>query len=1494
MKQIHRKLATLIFGALLLAGQGAVWADPPSVAIASGPLFSGRGNVHPNMLLNLSVEFPTVGVAYPSGTYSGATAYVGYFNSDKCYTYPTTVSSTTASGTTAGSTTNNSSSTPNSTTTTTTTSGVVTTVVTTTDSVTTIPAVNSTPTYAASNKTIYNSSKLGATALYLSSNFDPITGNKGSIVGYLNGNTNSGNKTGNNTHITGATAPVPLQYGHTPTTTTAATTAIPYPDLTDATGYFSIFKAADTNRECGGDSFSGNFLNWASSSAIDMLRYAMTGGDRVIDEANRTVLQRAWLPDGTYNGNSNFYAQGTYFPRKSITSPTRVTPFTASTLYIISCRNRILFSNTNGGNDCSAARTSTTGSTTTLLTSDKYFGEYLARVSVCDATEGPTRSDLCQKYGSNYKPEGELQRNSDKIRVGALGYLTGHDTGNSNVYGGVIRGPVKYVGPKKFDAPSFAESANDKPEWDATTGVFYSNPQDPANNTSTTVNSGVVNYLNKFGRTNTARLGAYKTWDPVGELYYEALRYLQGQQPTKVGASDATNAISALGTDLTDDNFPVLQTVTDPVTASCQNNYILTIGDVNTHNDAYQPGAPAHSADIARTADGLIPGNTDALNVVTMTNKVGAMEADAAGAFGNSLRRTNLANLSTIYTTTGTGTMYMAGMAYWANVNNIRADKPVRVKTFAIDVDEGGNGSLEDSNPRGLKPRNSQFYLAAKYGGFNDKNKDGNPFKTYGIDGASLVNDNSEWATNGTDPDNYFLASDPTKMIGSIKRIFQVVASNSGTISGVTLTSTKVSTDSSFVYQPGFDSGKWGGSLLKLALNLVDLNAANVGQPGYVPNNVVKIQDSASPTWDAGIVLTGKTATTVPVAAAVPPNPAPADRAIYTATVAADKSLTTVPFAYASLSAAQQALLDTSPVSPFASDGLGARRVDYLRGSRTDEIGQPNGIFRQRDRVMGDIINSNPTYVGAPSASIQGSSYKTFYDSNVNRRKAVYVGANDGMLHAFDAADGHELFAYVPNALMAGLNQLTDSNYVHRPYVDGTLSVNEASVNGSWKTILASGMGGGAKGVFVLDVTDPANFSTGSGAIWEFTNKDDKDMGNLTSPPLVAKFMTTTGATPAYKYFVVVPGGYNNYKDDAGATTCDPASTTCDSTAPGAMFLLSLDKPAGDAWALGTNYYKFTTPIKVTTLQNGLSSPALVLGNDGAVKYAYAGDLQGNLWRFDFTLSGAPWSGARSSNTPLFTAQDSASPANRQPITQQPRVVYAPGGYVVLFGTGKYVENADAASGNYKTQSFYGIFDNLGSMASAAVTRSKLAARTVTAYSDSDNPDAVKITGASFDYGPNPGKSGWYMDFLNSSTNGERSVTNALVAYGNLYFNSLITGSDPCATGGGRTYGLDALSGLPLSSTGLAVSGGITGQISMVGMLNSPVLFETGTDVGARDSIGKRVAKKSYSVFNFGTGGISGTAAAAKNGTGSFQPPAGRNSWREIVNYQELRDAANP
>jgi type IV pilus assembly protein PilY1 len=488
----------------------------------------------------------------------------------------------------------------------------------------------------------------------------------------------------------------------------------------------------------------------------------------------------------------------------------------------------------------------------------------------------------------------------------------------------------------------------------------------------------------------------------------------------------------------------------------------------------------------------------------------------------------------------------------------------------------------------------------------------------------------------------------------------------------------------------------------------------------------------------------------------------------------------------------------------------------------------------------------------------------------------VYVGANDGMLHSFNAADGTELFSYIPNALLPNLPLLTSPGYSHRPYVDGALTVSDALVSGEWRTVLASGMGGGAQGVFALDVSDPSEFGKRSGVLWEFTDRDDPDIGNLFGAPLIAKFKTrVVKGVPEYKYFVVVPSGLNNYHEDGDKRFSE--------TGEGALFLLSLDKPAASKWRLGTNYFKFKVPIQDRLKQNGMATPALAVGRDGAVRYAYAGDLQGNLWRFDFT-SAAPWRAAADTvpPRPMFIARDAKGA--RQPITTSPRVVFAPGGgYVVLLGTGKFMETSDTVPGGFKTQSVYGILDT-GAPSHRVHGRDDLAPRLLSPASVSDS-DGFRISGIDVRFGAaDRGKEGWYFDFPASDQSGERLVTSPIVANGSLVFNTLIPGKDPCSTAGGRTYFLNTL-------TGFSSSGKATGAVSAFGVPRMPILLESAPEVGDRDMTGRRTVRKKISVINPGIKGEREAITESPGGQNDVSLPAGRLSWRELINWQELHDA---
>lgn len=642
------------------------------------------------------------------------------------------------------------------------------------------------------------------------------------------------------------------------------------------------------------------------------------------------------------------------------------------------------------------------------------------------------------------------------------------------------------------------------------------------------------------------------------------------------------------------------------------------------------------------------------------------------------------------------------------------------------------------------------------------------------------------------------------------------------------------------LFQATMDIGDWSGHFERIALL------------------------SASPTasWDAGAILTGDSAHA--------PLPLPAERRIYTSVVQADGTLSGAPFEWSSLSAAQQALLNQAPPTAAAkpvrtADGQGELRLAYLRGDRSGE----GTLFRRRGSVLGDSIHGTPVFVGPPAGASPGADYQVFRMRHKARRQVIYLGANDGMLHAFDAGTGNELYAYVPDALMPVLNRLPSKDYVHRAYVDGPAGTADALIAGNWRTVLVSGMGGGAQGVFALDVTDPERLDATT-ALWEFTDRDDPMMGNVTTSPQIAKVrMSMSGGVASYRYFAIVASGLNNYAGDGHASTAGK----------GALFLLALDK-AGDApWQLNSNYYRLITPIADATLANALSAPVLALDRDGALAYAYAGDLQGNLWRFDFG-GPAPWKGA--GKAPLFSARDASG--KRQPIAQQPMLAYATGGgYMVLFGTGALIERADLLPASFSTQSFYAIHDSLAVPMDAVSGRRQLTERVLTA--SAGVADLLGISGREAE----PGSKGWYVDFLRSASSGERSIDSGRLLGGEVVFNTLQPGTGACGVSSSRSYALNALSGLPdgyavFMPSPVSISYPLIGA-PMTAYAATPSLLLASVTRTAPDSTGQARIDKTYNLINPAAPG------AAPVGSVKVKLRAGRLSWREVANWRELHEA---
>lgn len=552
-----------------------------------------------------------------------------------------------------------------------------------------------------------------------------------------------------------------------------------------------------------------------------------------------------------------------------------------------------------------------------------------------------------------------------------------------------------------------------------------------------------------------------------------------------------------------------------------------------------------------------------------------------------------------------------------------------------------------------------------------------------------------------------------------------------------------------------------------------------------------------------------------------------------------------MPFEWTSLDAEQRLALNRSPIDGN-DDGLGAKRLAYLRGVRTDET----NLFPVRERLLAAIGHGVPVFAGRSFAATD------------NYRSIVYVGASGGMLHAFDAKDGNEVFAYLPRAVFDRLPSLTQAGNAEGLPIDGGIAVGDVEAAGRWRNVLVAGMGRGAQGAFALDISTPDSFD-GNDVLWEFTDADDADIGNVIGMPLIAKFRTGLArGVPQYRYFAVVPGGVNNHVAD-GDGRFNPAGKA-------ALFLLALDKPAAEPWQAGTNYFKFVLPTSDANRADGIVELAMTTLPDGSASVAYAGDLLGNLWRFNFDGN------ALGSTSPqlLFVARDAAG--NRQPITQRPRVVFAPErGYMVLFGTGKYLERRDLDRGAYASQSFYAIWDRDGAWIDG---RGALVARIV---QPQGSDGRYTVDGEALMYVP-AGRRGWYLDFPQSERTGERSIASATMLDTQLMFGTLIPASSACMPPLEHIYLLDALTGLPVS----AHFGAVLSEASFPGI--PPPFFVMPVETSERDATGKRrvVTRMRRTAAEKAN---SDTNAPSDETIVEAVTTAGRLSWREIIDWQELR-----
>jgi type IV pilus assembly protein PilY1 len=411
-------------------------------------------------------------------------------------------------------------------------------------------------------------------------------------------------------------------------------------------------------------------------------------------------------------------------------------------------------------------------------------------------------------------------------------------------------------------------------------------------------------------------------------------------------------------------------------------------------------------------------------------------------------------------------------------------------------------------------------------------------------------------------------------------------------------------------------------------------------------------------------------------------------------------------------------------------------------------------------------------------------------------------------------------------------------------------------------------MGGGAQGVFALDVTAPESFGVDN-VLWEFTDADDPQMGNVVTQPVLMKLKVPgeSGSPATYKWFVVVGSGYNNYKSDGHVTT----------TGAQALFFLSVDKAANAAWQAGTNYFKVELPVANGAIANGLSNPGFLTGPGGEATLLYAGDLQGNIWKFDLTAginnanladSVFQASGLRKA---LFVATTPSGTA--QPITTTPQVVEAnASGYMVVFGTGKYVEPSDNSTAD--VQSIYGIWDSLeNSVTTYTAPRSSLFQRTASLSGTS-----VVLSTATFAFGTNSSASpaqyrGWYINLPQTR---ERIAVEPALGIGIVAFSAAIPEGTCSGDGTGRRYCLNPVFGTNQGCDTNATPGIPSGPKIIQYELDA-------TSYTARTPSGRRTVTIEQKVLNSSTKITdAGNALVSSSTVQSISIPAGRINWREL------------
>lgn len=612
------------------------------------------------------------------------------------------------------------------------------------------------------------------------------------------------------------------------------------------------------------------------------------------------------------------------------------------------------------------------------------------------------------------------------------------------------------------------------------------------------------------------------------------------------------------------------------------------------------------------------------------------------------------------------------------------------------------------------------------------------------------------------EPDAFFYSTDPRNLEQSLDEALGYIAETAGSASAVATNSTRVDGER-LVYQARFDSRQWSGQVLAFKM---DANG-----------DVITLQSdgkTSAAVWDTDtrVVFPGNHLT----------------RKVYTYN---NTSNVGVEFLWANLSSTQQTLFKGTDTDTLAQD-----KIKWLRGDRSKE----GSDFRERASLIGDIVNSDPAYAGQQKYSwyrlpvtyksdgtVDTDAYgATTYRDYVANKKAptarvpmLLVGANDGMLHVLNGDTGSELFSYVPRGVLNRLGQVPNPDYTsggkHIYTMDGSVFVGDvydaSHSTQKWRTYAVATLGAGGKGVFVLDITDidkdGNGFDPAKHVILDWTEAELPDMGNVLSRPIIAPMKDGN-------WYVIFGNG--------------PENTLGKSQ----LILINLST-------------KTAITKEVSGSSGGLMAPALLPNQDMLIEFAYAGDLSGNIWKFDLSDKlTSKWEVAYGGD-PFVTLRDKDD--KLQPITSAPTLGLrfangsVPSATMVYVGTGRYLYNSDNVPKS-DVQSFYGLADEDGAVKPLSdIWKDKDDRDTVLhkkeiskeEFSSTQKRSIREIKGEgrfpadTTDTKVNwASKKGWYLDLIPpaSSAQGEMVISKPLLIYDRLIFPTLIPSDQSCDAGG--------------------------------------------------------------------------------------------------------------